>query len=285
MLTHKHADGGFYQYVGPQSGKMPSGDWLEGVCYADVEGKLHWTDLDRWNERFEELDPTSHQVGGIANVQTEHGVCEFTFELIHAEDVVHMFVAAATHAGQNRDHRIETVLQAQANMIKEALHIRDKEDIPDMFQDVLNFHQKFGQEYLGKPRMLPADLHKFRTQFHKEECDEYADEREKLSTAVEAKDQRGIIDSLDKQLDAGCDGIFVLLGTMEQSGFNKSLFYNHWRKVVGANMAKEKAVVEGDDRATRDAKFDIVKPAGWLPPSSREELADNAHFIYRHEAS
>lgn len=275
MMTHQHADGGFYRYVGPQAGKV-NDQWIEGVEYVNADGMKFWTAKDRWDERFTPVVADIHLRGGVDNVETEAGLCHYTFHIDQAGDVVHMLLAASEVAGKKRSHAVESVLRAQADMIREGLHVREN-DTPDVFQNVLDFHQKFGQEYNGKPRMLPKDLHNFRCGFHDEETSEYRDEREVLESAILRKDQRDIVDSLDKQLDALCDAIWVLLGTAEQNGFNRKIFYAHWNKVVAANMAKEKAKVDGDDRSKRDAKFDIVKPAGWLPPSSRELLADHEH--------
>src|SRR3546814_12239051 len=53
-----------------------------------------------------------------------------------------------------------------------------------MMHDVAVFHQHFGQEYVGKPRVLPADLFQFRSKFHAEECKEYDEEQPKLEAAI-----------------------------------------------------------------------------------------------------
>src|SRR5688572_30122300 len=44
----------------------------------------------------------------------------------------------------------------------------------DPYGDVEAFHKKFGLEYNGPPRALIGELRKFRSNFIKEEADEYA---------------------------------------------------------------------------------------------------------------
>ncbi len=49
----------------------------------------------------------------------------------------------------------------------------------------------------------------------------------------------------------------------------------HWQEVLRANMSKVKAEVEGDGRSKRDAKFDIVKPKGWVGPNHQKVIDEN----------
>jgi hypothetical protein len=122
---------------------------------------------------------------------------------------------------------MKTVLRAQADMVSKGLHVRDH-DFPDLLGDVNAFHAKFGQEYLGKPRMLPDDLHDFRVKFHDEETHEYRDEYPRLVDAVERKDRRDILNALELQLDALCDAIWVVLGTADLQ-FGRKVFFEAWR--------------------------------------------------------
>lgn len=286
-FTHRHADGGLYSYQGPQAGKDPAtGDWLDGVCYIGEDGKPRWTDKKRWNERFTELPPG--EVIAQTTVESSNVKTDFTlayhFTLEQAGDVFHLLMSAAQLAGKQRDHRVESVLRAQADMIEKGLHLRDL-DVPDMVGDVAAFHQKFGQEYRGKPRMLPADLHDFRVKFHEEETTEYKDEYPKLVDAVARQDQRDIVNSLELQLDALCDAAWVILGTADLQ-FGKPAFYAAWRRVVIANMAKVRADADPDALDSgREAKYDIRKPAGWKAPDHRDLVIDHAHQIYRKEGT
>lgn len=127
----------------------------------------------------------------------------------------------------------------------------------DPVYDIKEFHRKYHQAYDGPPRDLPLDLQNFRTGFMKEELREYEEE--------------GVIPgNREKQLDAMVDLVYVILGTCELNGFD---FREAWRRVHRANMGKVIANPEGDERSHRDAKFDIVKPEGWLPPSHADLVA------------
>jgi len=163
-------------------------------------------------------------------------------------------------------------------MIVKGLHLRDH-DFPDYMGDVSAFHAKFGQEYLGKPRMLPQDLHDFREKFHAEETEEYRDEYPKLVDAVERRDRRDIINCLELQLDALCDAIWVLFGTADLQ-FGRAAFNEAWRRVVTANMAKVRKdqATDGHEDSGRKPKYDIVKPSGWEAPDHRDLVQDNAIF-------
>lgn len=289
-FDYRHADGGLYSYQGPQSGKHPTtGEWVEGVCYVSMEDrKPRWTDLKRWKERFTELPVQDIVIEkhSLRDEEEQVTVAEFTFKLEDAGDVRHMLISAANYAGtkgRNSDveHWLRTVLLAQAEMVTKGLHIRDH-DFPDLLGDVNAFHAKFGQEYTGKPRMLPDDLHDFRVKFHAEETEEYRDERLELTQAIKNQDRRDILTSLEKQLDGLCDSVWVLLGTADLQ-FGRKVFFEAWKRVVAANMKKVRVEVKDDGERNcaetgREAKFDIGKPAGWVAPDHRDLLQDNAVF-------
>lgn len=286
-LTHRHADGGLYSYQGPQEGKHPdTGDWVEGICYKSDKGKMYWTDKVRWSKRFTELgDP---QVIADEDIHIEHdgGVASYYFSLDRVDDVIHMFITASQLAGKRRDGHLEAVLKAQAEMIVKGLHLREVEDIPDMMGDIVSFHQKFGLEYLGKPRSLHTEkndgedgtLFDFRTKFMLEELTEYMDEQPKLTEKVDKYDEGGVVKYLDLQLDALVDLMYVALGTAYLQ-FGKRIFYEAWRRVQAANMAKVR--VENTEDSKRGSKFDVVKPKGWVPPTHVDLLEDHAHVIFR----
>jgi predicted HAD superfamily Cof-like phosphohydrolase len=219
----------------------------------------------------------------VLNLEDEV-VVRYTFSVEEAGDVRQMLVSAAGVRGKTPDHDdywMKMVLLAQADMVTKGLHIRDH-DFPDLLGDVNAFHAKFGQEYTGKPRMLPADLHDFRVKFHDEETHEYRDEYPKLVDAVERKDRRDILNTLELQLDALCDAIWVVLGTADLQ-FGRKVFFEAWKRVVAANMAKVRVEVKDDGERNcaetgRAAKFDIGKPAGWVAPDHRDLVQDNAIF-------
>jgi predicted HAD superfamily Cof-like phosphohydrolase len=219
----------------------------------------------------------------VLNLEDEV-VVRYTFSVEEAGDVRQMLVSAAGVRGKTPDHDdywMKMVLLAQADMVTKGLHIRDH-DFPDLLGDVNAFHAKFGQEYTGKPRMLPADLHDFRVKFHDEETHEYRDEYPKLVDAVERKDRRDILNTLELQLDALCDAIWVVLGTADLQ-FGRKVFFEAWKRVVAANMAKVRVEVKDDGERNcaetgRAAKFDIGKPAGWGAPDHRDLVQDNAIF-------
>lgn len=275
MFTHRHADGGFYTYVGPQEGKHPdTGKWVPGVCYKGPTGELYWTDKDRWADRFEELPPSRFETQRIelTDPDTDEPIAAFTMRVDEVTDVRHMLISASSVAGKARDHHVEMVLRAQADMISKGLHIREI-DFPDLIGDVNAFHEKFKQidsSVYGVPRVLPADLFDFRVKFHDEETTEYRDEQEVLTDAFDREDHREIVNSLELQLDALCDAVWVVLGTADLQ-FGKKIFYEAWKRVVKANMAKVLATEDPNAKDSgRDIKYDIRKPAGWTPPDHRD---------------
>lgn len=141
----------------------------------------------------------------------------------------------------------------------------------DPVQDIVDFHTKFEQQYNGPARPLPDELQHFRLKFLEEELEEYVDYVRMLRLSkpdVPAKGLEGAFDGL-------IDLVYVALGTAYLHGFD---FREGWRRVHEANMKKVLANPEGDDRSHRDAKFDIVKPEGWTPPSLND-LVDPAHYL------
>lgn len=279
MFTHRHADGGFYSFVCEANGEHPDTDkWVEGVCYKGVDGQVRWTSYARWLERFDKLPPhpsdTAEAV--VARNDDDEVLAAYSFQVQDIGDVRAVLISAADYAHKRRDKALETVLRSQAEIISTGLHIRDI-DYEDLMGDVNAFHVKFdhAQEHYGLPKVLPGDLFDFRVKFHDEETTEYRDEQPKLVDAVARGDHREIVNSLELQLDALCDAVWVLLGTADIQ-FGKKVFYEAWRRVVKANMSKVRAD-RADDGATdsgRNKKFDIVKPAGWLPPDHRDLVQD-----------
>lgn len=282
--THRHADGGLYQYMGPQLGKssVPSFmEWDEGVAYRDEEGRMFWTNNERWSDRFELL-PEADVPTMVFQEQDE--VTAFKFRIVDVADVRYMLITAGARPHSSLPAEwvdwMKRVLRMQAEMVSQGLHIR-AHDFPDLIGDVHAFHAKFGQEYIGKPRMLPQDLHDFRIKFHDEETHEYRDEYVNLVDAVMRQDRRDIVNVLELQLDALVDAAWVILGTADLQ-FGRDATYAAWRRVVEANMKKVlKADTKDGDGSVdsgRAPKYDIVKPAGWLAPDHRDLVQDNAIF-------
>jgi predicted HAD superfamily Cof-like phosphohydrolase len=281
--THRHPDGGVYEYVESCSHKDDStGEWVKGVAYRGEDGKLRSTSEARWKDRFEPLTLEVTNERCIELMDDEDNmVASFVFRVEEAGDIRHMLITAGPGAGKRLGTQeqswIKRVLLAQADMITQGLHIREH-DFPDLIGDVAAFHAKFGQEYTGKPRQLPADLHEFRVKFHDEETHEYRDEYPKLCDAITRQDRRDIMNTLELQLDALCDAAWVILGTADLQ-FGRKAFYEAWRRVVKANMAKVLATDDPNAQDSgREVKYDIRKPAGWEAPDHRDLVADNAIF-------
>lgn len=285
--THRHADGGLYRlYATGIAGKDSFGEWEDGVLYqCIVDSKTRWTTAERWRDRFTAIEwkkpeETVHFVTEEADRQT-HIIGEFTFRTRDAGDLRHMLISAGPGAGKHPQRHemdwLRNVLGTMAEAVSRGLHIRDH-SFPDLIGDVAAFHAKFGQEYVGKPRLLPADLHDFRTKFHDEETGEYRDEYPRLVEAIERQDRRDIVNTLELQLDALVDAIWVVLGTADLQ-FGRTVFYEAWRRVVKANMAKVLATDDPNAQDSgREVKYDIRKPAGWQAPDHRDLVADNAIF-------
>lgn len=284
MPTHRHADGGFYQHMGPQKGKSSDFDgsvsgWVDGHAYRNEEGMLFWTDDDRWAYRFEEIETDQQDL--LVWDDENNNVAYFRFNTVEAGDVFHMLVTAGPPPRSNISPEflewMRRVLTAQAEMIAKKLHIRDH-DFPDLIGDVAAFHAKFGQEYTGKPRILPDDLFDFRVKFHDEETTEYRDEHEKLKDAIARCDRRDIVNSLELQLDALIDAAWVVLGTADLQ-FGRKAFIEGWKRVAKANGLKVLGTDDPDAADSgREIKYDIRKPKGWEAPDHRDLVIDNAIF-------
>ncbi len=278
--THRHADGGLYQHMGPMMGKseITEDGWTDGQCYRNEEDMRFWTDNRRWNDRFMLLKEEETQ---IMVFQEQDQVASFKFRTVDVSDVRYMLITAGPMPASNLspDQRdwLKRVLGAMAESVTKGLHIRDH-DFPDLIGDVNAFHAKFGQEYVGKPRVMPQDLFDFRVGFHDEETTEYKDERLRLLDAIDRKDRRDIIASLENQLDALVDSAWVILGTADLQ-FGRKAFISAWRRVVTANMAKVLATDDPNAQDSgREVKYDIRKPAGWQAPDHRDLVLDNDIF-------
>lgn len=206
----------------------------------------------------------------------------YSFRVSDVEDVRHVLISAAGVALANLDQNTHTVLTAQAEMISKGLHIRDLDAIPDFMGDIERFHQHFGQEYLGKPRVLPNDLFNFRTRFHEEEETEYRDEQPGLELALASDDSKAVVNGLEIQLDSLVDHVYVVLGTAYLQ-FGAKVFNEAWRRVHEANMKKVRCERDEDSKRGDGAKFDIIKPEGWTPPRHHDLVENYEGRVFRKE--
>ena len=121
------------------------------------------------------------------------------------------------------------------------------------FNDVGDFHRKFGLPYYGDgsaPRLPDPDVALFRGKFLQEELDEFED-------AVAAGD-------LSDAADALADLVYVALGTAHMMGLP---FDDIWKEVQRANMTKVRASGSDDPLSKRNHRLDVVKPVGFMPPN------------------
>jgi predicted HAD superfamily Cof-like phosphohydrolase len=136
----------------------------------------------------------------------------------------------------------------------------------DPVADMIEFHEKLGLDYNGRPRAITGELLEFRSNFHYEEADEYKEHAEaaadEITKPVSIRDQANYAYHLDHALDSLVDLVYVAIGAAYLHGFN---FKEAWRRVHEANMKKVRA--ERKDQSKRGSTFDVVKPEGWTPPS------------------
>lgn len=149
------------------------------------------------------------------------------------------------------------------------------------WQDIIDFHTKFGQEYVGLPRQLEKGLSQFRRKFIREEAEEYdaAVDNGHLELLI-GGDEAGFVNQLELQFDALIDLTYVTLGAAYLQGFN---FPEGWRRVHHANMQKVRAERRDGTHeidvvdSGRDKRYDIVKPKGWEAPKHTDLIENHAH--------
>jgi predicted HAD superfamily Cof-like phosphohydrolase len=126
-----------------------------------------------------------------------------------------------------------------------------------MFNDVREFHQKFGLIVLDIPSHLTKRKLTERIECMQEELDEF-------DAACAGQD-------LEQQADALVDLVYFALGTAVMMGLPwKKL----WKDVHRANMDK----VRGETH--RGHKVDVCKPDGWIPPQGLMFLNDAGYCGY-----
>jgi len=117
-----------------------------------------------------------------------------------------------------------------------------------MWDDIVAFHNKFELQQADFPTViLPDGLMAFRVQFLREELDEF----------IEAIDTNDTM----KAFDALIDLVYVAMGTAYLCRFP---WVSGWEVVQAANMTKIRAIHA--DESKRGSQYDVIKPAGWVPP-------------------
>jgi len=115
------------------------------------------------------------------------------------------------------------------------------EEHPNMYEDVKDFHKKFGAHMEKTPTIPPPEVCKLRRTLIREEYKE-------VRHALEVKN----LPEIAKEL---CDLIYVVCGTAVSYGIDLNPV---WEEVQRTNMLK----VGGANR--EDGK--VLKPEGWQPP-------------------
>lgn len=130
------------------------------------------------------------------------------------------------------------------------------EPTSQMWDDIKAFHQKFQLPSLPEPGFADQNLMDFRIKFLEEELQEFKD-------SCDAGDLAGAFDAL-------VDLTYVAMGTAYLMGLP---WQNGWNAVQEANMQKVRAAHAGESK--RGSSSDVVKPAGWLPPSMEKEIQNH----------
>lgn len=141
--------------------------------------------------------------------------------------------------------------------------------MPDIFDDVEEFHIKYGLDSQEPPTpqlYVCEEMMTFRTGFLCEEAEEHAD-------AARAGD-------LVKTVDANLDAIYVAVGNLRMLGVGPVLARKLWDLVhQRGNLKKVRA--ERADQSLRGTAFDVVKPPGWVSPepAMRELLREHGAIV------
>lgn len=148
--------------------------------------------------------------------------------------------------------------------------------MPDLVQDIKDFHEKFKLNYDGKPQLYNPEMQQFRMGFLQEELNEYRDATIAANAIlINPNYEQSNSDFIKLQadrLDALVDLVYVALGDAYLQGFD---FNEAWRRVHEKNMAKVRAATVNDSE--RGTTYDVVKPEGWTPPDHTDLVSDHAH--------
>lgn len=118
---------------------------------------------------------------------------------------------------------------------------------PDMYADVLAFHERFGCTIGAFPHWPFREVVALRIRLMQEELTE-------TIVAMTLGDIPAVADGL-------ADLIYVALGTAITYGID---LREVWEEVHAANMRKEGGAVREDGK--------ILKPEGWVPPNIKDVL-------------
>lgn len=128
------------------------------------------------------------------------------------------------------------------------------------FQEVREFHQKFGHPTSDFPVSLTEDRAKKRYTWMLEEMNEFL-------TAVKEKD-------IVEQADAMIDTIYFALGTLVEMGVKPGILFDI---VQHANMSK----LWADGKPHYNEMGKIIKPEGWENPHPKLQLAIRKMYVRR----
>lgn len=213
------------------------------------------------------------KTGTIYEVLAENGKLEATWE----DAVIYR---------KHGDKNSEVIARSKDEFFDgrfEAMGPAPVDPVFDPMADIIEFHEKFDLDYNLCARALPKDLAEFRIGFFHEELSEYRDAQsaayDETTRPPGARDVAEYTFQLEMALDALVDKAYVLFGTVYLHGFGP-VFAEAWRRVHVANMAKVRAELDTDSK--RGSAYDVVKPAGWEPPTHTDlvEVNDihNSHF-------
>ena len=125
----------------------------------------------------------------------------------------------------------------------------------DLYQDINDFHKKFGIEHITNKKLLPVELMRYRMNFLQEELNE-------MALAYYDND-------LHEVADAIVDLVYVALGT----AYMMNLPFNElWTEVHKANMNKIRT--PSKEYSKRGNAYDVIKPEGWQQPCFDEFLGE-----------
>tara|TARA_R110000868_G_scaffold356493_1_gene617979 strand:+ start:39 stop:443 length:405 start_codon:yes stop_codon:yes gene_type:complete len=125
------------------------------------------------------------------------------------------------------------------------------------YQDIINFHNKFGLKYDGKPMLLDKNTTDFRIKFIQEE----------LNELIESSNNNDIVGMADALVDI----VYVAMGTAYMMGLP---WQELWSEVQRSNMEKVRALNSSESK--RNTSLDVVKPKGWTPPNLELIISDAA---------
>jgi predicted HAD superfamily Cof-like phosphohydrolase len=121
------------------------------------------------------------------------------------------------------------------------------------FQDVQDFHDKFGVPMATIPSLLGTEAYNFRIRFLQEEYTEY----------LQAQHDNDLPLAFDSLIDL----VYVAYGTAQMMGCTPAMWQEMWDAVQVANMSKVRATAAADSK--RGTALDVIKPAGWTSPDAK----------------